>query len=177
MAQQKFLIVVDMQNDFIDGSLGTKEALAIVPGVINRVRKAREAGETVIFTLDTHEADYLNTAEGKKLPVPHCIRGTNGHAVREEILCEAKEALLLEKPAFGSLRLPALIQETAGENEISIELIGLCTDICVISNALILKAHFPEAQISVRKSCCAGVTAAAHEAALTAMASCQIDII
>lgn len=179
--KRRFLIVVDMQNDFIDGSLGTPEAQAIVPAVIQRVRDAKAAGETVIATMDTHGDDYLETREGRWLPVPHCIQGTEGWR-----LCPGLAALLegceqVEKTAFGSVRLPEIIlkevEETADVDEIEIELIGLCTDICVVSNALLLKAAFPEADIVVRRSCCAGVTPEKHEAALMTMASCQIDVI
>ena len=178
MNRKHFLIVVDMQHDFIDGSLGSAEALAILPAVCERIRAAREAGDTLIATLDTHEENYLETPEGRKLPVRHCIRGTEGWelhpAVREAL---GDGCTLVEKPTFGSVRLPEIIRETAGDSEISIELLGLCTDICVVSNTLLLKASFPEAEISVRRTCCAGVTPELHEAALKTMASCQIDIL
>ena len=175
--EKKFLIVVDMQKDFIDGSLGTKEAQAIVPAAAARIRECREAGYGIIATLDTHEENYLDTAEGKKLPVRHCIRGTEGWRLNADIQAAAGDCLLLEKPTFGSVRLPQIIEEKAGDSEISLEVIGLCTDICVVSNALLLKAHFPEAKLSVRASCCAGVTPQKHEAALETMRSCQIDVI
>ena len=176
--EKKFLIVVDMQNDFIDGSLGTQEAQAIVPAAVRRIRACREAGYTVIATLDTHEENYLITSEGKKLPVRHCIRGTDGWRLNPQVHDALGDSLLLEKPTFGSVRLPEIIREAVSANdELSIELIGLCTDICVVSNALLLKAHFPEAPISVDASCCAGVTPALHEAALATMRSCQIDIV
>ena len=179
MKEKRFLIVVDMQNDFIDGSLGTAEAQAIVPAVAERIRAARAAEEIVVATLDTHPEDYLNTAEGKKLPVRHCIRGTTGWelapAIREAL---GDGATLLEKPTFGSVRLPQLVRDEMGDAEqLRIELVGLCTDICVVSNALLLKANFPEADIAVNRACCAGVTPHRHEAALATMASCQIDII
>ena len=179
MKTRKFLIVVDMQKDFIDGALGTKEAQAIVPAAAARIRACREAGYTVIATLDTHEANYMETAEGKKLPVPHCIRGTEGWqlngAIREAI---GDETILVEKPTFGSVRLPEIIREQAAEGEaLKIELMGLCTDICVVSNTLLLKAFFPEAEIAVNAGCCAGVTPEKHGAALETMASCQIEIL
>ena len=178
MCEKKLLIVVDMQNDFIDGSLGTAEAQAIVPAVAARVRAAREAGEIVIATQDTHGEDYLETSEGKKLPVRHCIRGTDGWRIRPEIQEALGDSLILEKPTFGSLRLPGAVAEAAeGADRLSIELLGLCTDICVVSNALLLKANFPEAVLSVNRACCAGVTPEKHEAALETMASCQIDIV
>ena len=179
MGEKHFLIVVDMQNDFITGSLGTAEAVAIVPAAAGRIRACREEGAVILATLDTHEADYLNTAEGKKLPVPHCIRGTRGWELAPEI-SEAlgSEYMPVEKPTFGSVRLPEIIRETAGNTkELSIELIGLCTDICVVSNTLLLKAHFPEAAIAVNPACCAGVTPETHQAALQTMKCCQIDMI
>jgi len=178
MDEKRFLIVVDMQNDFIDGALGTKEAQAIVSAAVERIEAARAAGEIIIATLDTHGEDYMNTPEGKKLPVPHCIKGTAGWRVRDEIAAACGVCIQVEKPTFGSVRLPGLIREIAGNaGKISIELIGLCTDICVVSNALLLKAHFTDADIAVRESCCAGVTPEKHRAALETMASCQIDII
>ena len=165
-----YLIVVDMQNDFIDGALGTPEAQAMLPCAVERIRCFREG--TVIATMDTHTEDYLNTAEGKKLPVVHCVRGTQGW----ELTPAVKEALgnctIVEKPTFGSVRLPDLIEDPE-----SIELIGLCTDICVVSNALLLKAYFPEIPVRVDSRCCAGVTPEKHRAALETMASCQIEIL
>ncbi len=174
---KKFLIVVDMQKDFIDGSLGTAEAQAIVPAAAKRIREARAAGETVIATLDTHEENYLETREGQRLPVRHCIRGTEGWTLNREIAEALGDSLLVEKPTFGSVRLPEIIRERLQGETPAFELLGLCTDICVVSNALLLKAAFPEAPIAVRRACCAGVTPAKHEAALETMASCQIDIL
>ena len=175
---KRFLIVVDMQNDFIDGSLGTPEARAIVPAVVERIRQARQAGETVIATMDTHEENYLDTREGRYLPVPHCIRDTEGWRIRPEVAQLLGGCVSLEKPTFGSMNLFGLLYQLAGgDKEIGIELIGLCTDICVVSNALLLKAAFPEADISVRSACCAGVTPEKHEAALETMRSCQINVI
>ena len=177
MKEKKYLIVVDMQKDFIDGSLGTKEAAAIVPAAVRKIRECRGAGSTVIGTLDTHGADYMDTPEGKKLPVPHCIRGTDGWMLDPAIAAEMKGCPLVEKPTFGSVKLPGIVKEGAeGCDELTIELIGLCTDICVISNALLLKAYFPNAGIAVDPACCAGVTPAKHAAALETMASCQIDV-
>ena len=178
MTGKRFLIVVDMQNDFITGSLGTQEAAAIVPAAAERIRACREAGVEILATLDTHEEDYLDTAEGKKLPVSHCIRGSWGWELAPEIaMALGKDYTLVEKPTFGSVRLPEIIREMAGNAEdLSIELLGLCTDICVVSNALLLKAHFPEARISVNAACCAGVTPETHRAALKTMGCCQIDI-
>lgn len=177
MANQ-FLIVVDMQNDFIDGALGTAEAQAIVPAVVERIRAAKEAGETIIATLDTHTPDYRNTPEGRKLPVPHCIRETDGWQIRPEVKAAMGDAILVEKPTFGSVRLPEIIAAQAEDtNQMTIELIGLCTDICVVSNTLLLKACYPDADIRVRQNCCAGVTPEKHGAALETMRSCQIDVI
>ena len=177
MSEKKFLVVVDMQKDFIDGSLGTKEAVEIVDAAAERIRVCRAAGWQVIATLDTHGADYMDTAEGRKLPVPHCIRGTAGWLLDGRIEEALGDALRLEKPTFGSVRLPQIIRErTEPGDEIVIEVLGLCTDICVVSNALLLKAHFPEAKIAVNARCCAGVTPQKHQAALEVMQSCQIDL-
>ncbi len=176
---RKFLIVVDMQNDFIDGALGTPEAQAIVPAVTGRIRACREEGWTLIATQDTHAADYMETPEGRKLPVPHCVAGTPGWQLNDAVAAALGEDFLpLEKPTFGSVRLPGIIADMIQpEARVAIELIGLCTDICVVSNALLLKASFPEAGVAVRRACCAGVTPATHEAALATMRCCQIDIL
>ncbi len=173
---KKFLIVVDMQKDFVDGALGTKEAEAIVPRAADKIK--RFDGE-IFVTYDTHFDDYLNTAEGKKLPVPHCIKGTKGwqlHPIIADALLN-KQYMPVEKITFGSIELPQIIRQVAGKNDFSIELIGVCTDICVVSNALILKANFPQKEIFVDASCCAGVTPETHIAALQTMKCCQIDII
>jgi len=166
----KYLIVVDMQNDFIDGSLGTKEAIAIVPNV---VKKIREWDGPIIATYDTHQADYLQTQEGKFLPVEHCIENTHGWQLNPEVeaALEGKDVTKVKKPTFGCVQLPELVGETD-----EIELVGLCTDICVVSNALLLKANYYETPISVDASCCAGVTPEPHDAALTTMRMCQIVI-
>lgn len=169
-----YLIVVDMQKDFVNGALGTKEAEQIVPAVVEKVKNFE--GE-VIFTKDTHFADYLSTSEGKLLPVEHCIKDTDGWMLMEELekLCGDMGCKVYEKITFGCKELAQDMYELNGENPIaSIELIGLCTDICVVSNALLLKAFLPEVEISVDASCCAGVTPDAHNAALQTMASCQI---
>ncbi|MCR5136203.1 MAG: cysteine hydrolase [Oscillospiraceae bacterium] len=173
---KQFLVVVDMQRDFVDGALGTKEAEAIVPAVVEKIRSF---DGDLFVTYDTHFEDYLETPEGKKLPVPHCIYGTEGWELDERVgeVVEEMPHFKVQKYTFGSTTLPHLMTEAADGEEFSIELIGLCTDICVVSNALILKAHFPEAPISVDASCCAGVTPALHEAALQTMRSCQIDVI
>lgn len=175
---QRLLVVIDMQNDFIDGSLGTKEAQAIVPHVAERIKNFEGP---VLFTRDTHTKEYLQTAEGKKLPIEHCIRGMHGWELREEIdaLRREKSAPVFDKITFGSKELAAYISESmASLGGIgAIVLCGLCTDICVISNALLLKAYLPEIPIIVDSKCCAGVTVESHKNALEAMAMCQIEIV
>ena len=172
---RSFLIVVDMQKDFVDGSLGTKEAVAILPAVTEKIRSFE--GE-IFVTYDTHFEDYMDTAEGQKLPVEHCVKGTVGWELHEAVqkALEGKTYTAVEKVTFGSVDLPELIAEEAGCEEMEIELIGLCTDICVVSNALLLKANFPEETIKVDAACCAGVTPKAHAAALQVMQSCQIEV-
>lgn len=173
---KKFLIVVDMQNDFVNGALGSKEAEAIVPAV---VKKIEDFDGEIFVTLDTHFDDYLSTAEGRKLPVPHCIKNTDGWQINKEVRSslDKKGFTPVEKHTFGSTELTRLIEAAACGEELSIELVGLCTDICVVSNALLLKASFPESKITVDSACCAGVTPEAHESALATMRSCQIDIV
>lgn len=172
---KRFLIVVDMQKDFVDGALGTREAVAAVPAA---VKKIRDSDGKIFVTYDTHGEDYLRTAEGKKLPVPHCIRGTEGWQLDKSIAAALrdKEYAAVEKTTFGSMDLPRLIEKAAEGEDFSVELIGLCTDICVVSNALLLKASFPEMSVSVDSECCAGVTPQLHEAALATMRSCQIEV-
>jgi len=181
----KVLVVVDMQNDFVSGSLGTPEAQAIVPKVKRKIEEYRENGDLVCFTLDTHSGDYLETREGKKLPVKHCIYPTWGFQIVDE-LCDGSEALIVNKHTFGSEKLVELLKEEREcriENDYmytnidEIELVGLCTDICVVSNALMLKAAFyNDCEISVDANCCAGTTPEMHEAALKVMESCQINV-
>lgn len=173
---KKFLIVVDMQKDFVDGALGTKEAVAIVPNVIYKIK----AFDGKIFaTFDTHFGNYMETSEGKKLPVPHCIRGTTGWQLDASVAeaLEEKGYTPVEKITFGSVDLPRILKDAAGEEPFAVQLVGLCTDICVVSNALLLKAHFPETEISVDSACCAGVTPATHQAALDTMRCCQIAVL
>lgn len=172
---KNILVVVDMQNDFIDGSLGTNEAVAIVDKV---AQKIKNFDGDIFVTYDTHGDNYLETPEGKKLPVSHCIKGTKGWELSEKIekSLEGKKYKKIEKPSFGSLELPEIISKEYGNEKKSIELIGLCTDICVVSNALMLKANFTEDEICVDSSCCAGVTPESHNAALLTMKMCQIDI-
>ena len=172
---KQFLIVVDMQNDFVDMALGTPEAKAIVPRVAEKIRTF---DGQIFATFDTHYENYMQTSEGKQLPVPHCIKGTEGWELDPEVRAalEEKGFTAVEKLTFGSTTLPGLIRKAAGEEDFTVELIGLCTDICVVSNTLILKAHFPEMSIKVDPTCCAGVTPQAHEAALATMRSCQIGM-
>ena len=169
----KILVVVDMQNDFIDGALGTAEAVGIVDRVADRIAAARAEGTQVWFTRDTHPSDYLNTQEGRKLPVVHCVRGTAGWEISPKL--DVSGSPIVDKPTFGSMELAERLGEL--EDVESIELVGLCTDICVISNALLLKARMPEVPIKVDASCCAGVTPASHENALAAMKMCQIEVV
>jgi len=171
---QNLLIVVDMQNDFIDGALGTKEAQAIVPNV---KRKIEEFDGTVLFTRDTHEANYLQTQEGRNLPVEHCIKGTNGWEIRDE-LDKLRRTNPIDKVTFGSSELGKLLVDMdAAEKIDSITFVGLCTDICVISNVMIAKAYLPEVPVIVDADCCAGVSVESHENALSAMEVCQVKVI
>lgn len=171
---RKILIVIDMQNDFIDAALGTKEAVSIVENVKEKIRSFPV--EDVIATMDTHGEDYMQTQEGKNLPVMHCIRGTDGWKIRPDIAELLTGAKIYEKPTFGSTALAADLKELSEKEEIELELVGLCTDICVVSNALLLKAAMPEVEISVDAACCAGVTPQKHLAALETMRSCQIEV-
>ena len=172
----KCLVVIDVQNDFVSGSLGTPEAQAMLPRLEEKLRGFEGC---VWMTLDTHGADYMDTQEGKHLPVPHCVRETEGWQLAGELgkLAESLGAGIVEKPTFGSEELVASLKALyeAGELE-SIELVGLCTDICVVSNALMLKAAMPELPMAVDSACCAGVTPQKHEAALEVMRSCQIAV-
>lgn len=168
----KVLVVVDMQNDFIDGALGTKEAVAIVPNVVEKIKSYE--GKKIIFTRDTHEVNYMETQEGKNLPVPHCIRGTKGWELNPEIEALRKEEAI-DKPSFGSLGLASSLKEF--DDIESIEFVGLCTDICVISNVMIAKAALPEVLVIVDASCCAGVTPESHKNALEAMKMCQVRVV
>ncbi len=168
---KRLLVVVDMQNDFVDGALGTSEAVAIVPAVVEKVAAAICENVYIVFTRDTHGEDYLDTKEGKMLPVPHCVCGTEGWQMIPQLEAYAKERKIFDKPTFGSLDLMAYAKEQCFD---TIEVIGLCTDICVISNVMLLKAALPEAEITVDSRCCAGVTPESHENALAAMKMCQI---
>ena len=192
----KVLIVVDMQKDFVDGSLGTKEAQAIVPLVAETIQQMADKHTVVIFTKDTHYENYMDTLEGKNLPVPHCIKGTAGHSIVDEVFSayidvHAKyhsaydaypvtcyDPIRIEKPTFGSIDLQNVLydmNENHGVEEVT--LMGLCTGICVMSNAILAKATLPEAQVNVVADCCACVTPESHKTALEAMKLCQINII
>ncbi len=171
------LIVVDIQNDFVTGSLGTKEAEAIVAPAKEKIKAAIANGEKVIFTRDTHLEDYLSTQEGRNLPVEHCIRYTRGWDIVDELKPLSYERPIFDKPTFGSPEMGAALLALNNEEKIEkITLIGLCTDICVISNALLCKAFLPEAQVCVDAACCAGVTPESHKTALAAMKPCQITV-
>ncbi len=171
---RKILIVIDMQKDFVDGSLGTNEAQAIVPAVVEKINSYDI--KDIFATRDTHQQDYMSTQEGKNLPVEHCIEGTDGWEINGDVAAALKGAKIINKPTFGSTVLVDTIKDIAAKEEIEIEMIGLCTDICVVSNALLLKAALPEVPISVDSGCCAGVTPKKHEAALETMRSCQIYV-
>ncbi|MDR2166344.1 MAG: cysteine hydrolase [Clostridiales bacterium] len=181
----KILIVVDMQNDFIDGALGTAEAVAIVPRAVHRINESR--GELILFTQDTHCEDYLNTPEGRKLPVIHCVKGSRGWQIRAEIWeawqnnpdtvrLGAPAGNIFEKPVFGSVALVDFLKSKEREIE-EIEILGLCTDICVISNAIMIKNALPNVKIAVNAEACAATTQISHQEALNIMEICQIDII
>ena len=171
---RKLLIVIDMQNDFIDQALGTPEAVGIIENVKKKIDSYPR--ENVIATMDTHTENYMDTQEGKYLPVPHCIKGSEGWQIRPDIQALLEGAKIYEKPTFGSVDLAKDLQALSENEEIELELVGLCTDICVVSNALLLKANMPEIKISVDASCCAGVTPENHLAALEPMRSCQIQV-
>lgn len=172
----KHLIIIDMQNDFVTGSLGTDEAKSIVKKVTEKFYHYLKRGDRVTFTQDTHQENYLDTAEGLKLPIPHCIKGTNGHDIIPELELPngfvEGPVTFIEKETFGYANWSSVVSPDE-----DIEIVGVCTDICVISNALILKALYPEASITVDASCCAGVTPDLHQKALDVMRSCQINII
>ncbi|MCR5595541.1 MAG: cysteine hydrolase [Lachnospiraceae bacterium] len=171
----KILVVVDMQNDFVTGSLGSSEAQAIVPDV---VKKIENFDGTVVFTRDTHGENYMETQEGRNLPVVHCIEGTEGWQIIHELKHLSEGKRIFDKYTFGSVELAEYIRQKAeaANGDLSVELIGVCTDICVVSNALLIKAFSKEIPVSVDPKCCAGVTVDAHEAALATMKSCQIQI-
>lgn len=171
---KKILIAVDLQNDFIDGALGTAEAQNIVRNAIDKIKTYPK--ENIYATRDTHSEDYMQTNEGRHLPVKHCIKGSKGWEINSDIEKALEGAHIIDKPTFGSTELAELLKNENEKEPLEIELIGLCTDICVVSNALLLKAYMPEVSISVDSACCAGVTPESHEKALDTMKMCQIDV-
>ncbi len=171
---RKILVVVDMQNDFINGALGSGEAEAVVKEVVKKIKEY--PAEDVMATKDTHGKDYLSTKEGSYLPVEHCIKGTEGWEIQADIKPLLLPENIIEKPSFGSLALADRLCGIAEKEKIEVELVGLCTDICVVTNALLIKSKLPEITVKVDSSCCAGVTATKHEAALETMRSCQIEV-
>lgn len=172
---KKILVVVDMQNDFINGSLGTSEAENIVDNVVKKINEYNS--ENIYVTRDTHTEDYLNTNEGRHLPVIHCIKNSKGWQLNEKIETVTEGAVVIDKTTFASVELADLLKAENNKEALEIELVGLCTDICVISNALLLKTFMPEVSIKVDSSCCAGVTPDSHKMALETMKMCQIDVI
>jgi len=171
---QKILLVIDMQNDFIDGALGTPETAAVVDRVVEEIRKY--PATNVIATRDTHSTDYLDSQEGRNLPVPHCIEGTPGWELHPKIVAALGGAEVINKPTFGSIELAQKLCGLSAQDDLDITLVGLCTDICVVSNALLIKASLPETPVRVIAECCAGVTPKSHQAALETMKMCQIQI-
>jgi len=166
---KKCILVIDVQNDFVNGALGTKEAEEMIPRLVEKLKTEKDAA--LVFTKDTHKEDYLETQEGKRLPVKHCIKNTEGWQIHPALSEFTAQAEVIEKKSFGSTRLPSVVAKYD-----EVELVGLCTDICVISNALLLKAFFPEKTISVDPNCCAGVTPEGHNAAVEVMKTCQVEI-
>lgn len=171
---RKILLVIDMQNDFIDGTLGTPEAVSVVDRVVCEIKKYPV--ENIIATRDTHGEDYLKTQEGRNLSVPHCIKGTPGWELNHKIADALRGAVIIDKPTFGSKELAERVAEWAERDQLDITFVGLCTDICVVSNALLIKAFLPETPLRVIANCCAGVTPESHQAALKTMQMCQVQI-
>ena len=171
---KKLLVVIDMQNDFLTGVLGSETASSILPNVINKIKQYKNTGDTIVFTKDTHSDNYLQTKEGENLPIPHCMYESKGWEFPDELLPHTKDCLCFFKPSFGSTALGEFVKETHFDQ---IEVIGVCTDICVITNTLLLKSFSPESEIIVDSSCCAGVTKEHHNIALEAMKQCHITIL
>lgn len=172
---KNILVVIDMQNDFIDGTLGTKEAEAIIGNVVEKIKTYPP--NSIYATRDTHQSDYLETSEGHYLPVAHCIQGTTGWEIRTEVAEAMPNAIIIDKPTFGSNELVEILAKENEVEEIAIELVGLCTDICVVTNALLLKTKLPDTKVTVDAACCAGVTVESHEAALLTMKMCQTEVL
>lgn len=176
MKKDKALLVIDMQVDFVTGALANEEAQKIIGRLQEKIEDYRSQGLPVLFTRDTHGEDYMETQEGRLLPVPHCVKGSDGWQIIEELRGGLKDDCVLDKPTFGCMELPKWLREKLGGAPSEIEMVGVCTDICVISNAMILKAAFPETVVKVDSSCCAGVSPQSHETALDAMKACQIIV-
>lgn len=172
---RKILLVIDMQTDFVDGALGSAEAVAIIPNVLREISKYDKSD--IIATRDTHPAEYMQTREGRYLPVPHCIKNTSGWEIHPEIAPALEGCLVIDKPTFGSTELCEHIVRLSEDDDIEVTLVGLCTDICVVSNAMLIKAALPEIDVKVIADACAGVSPDSHQAALTTMKMCQIDVI
>lgn len=172
---RKVLVVIDVQNDFIDGALGSEQSQKVIPNIVSKIKEYDPWN--IYLTRDTHYENYLDTQEGRNLPVVHCIEGTDGWQVRREIAEAAGKATYVDKPTFGSNQLAGILMAERAQEALEIELVGIYTDICVVSNALLLKAAMPEAPIIVDASCCAGITPERHKAALETMKACQIKVI
>ena len=176
MNGKKVLFVIDMQVDFVTGALENGEAQKIIGKIAEKIKAYKEAGDYVFFTRDTHGENYMETQEGRLLPVPHCLEGSDGWQIVDELREFATKENTLDKPSFGSLELPKWVYKMTDGNFDEMEFCGVCTDICVISNAMIMKAAYPELTLTVDSSCCAGVTPESHQTALNAMAACQMMI-
>lgn len=175
----KILVVIDMQNDFLEGSLRNEEGIKIIPNVIEKIKQYKMNNDLIVATRDTHDISYLQSSEGKHLPVIHCVKMSNGWKIHNDVEAVLGDVLVFDKPTFGSVELASWLKTNYGniEDELEIELIGVCTDICVVSNAILIKAYLPEAKIVCDASCCAGVSVDSHNAALLTMKSCQIEVI
>lgn len=169
MKEKKYLVIIDMQNDFVTGALKNDDAVGVAEKIVYYYQHNRF--DRVVFTMDTHNQDYLNTLEGQNLPVPHCIKGTRGWEIVDELLFLAKQSTVVEKTTFGSLSWKKFIKDPT-----EITICGLVSDICVCSNALILRAMFPNTKIKVVSNLCAGLTKEKHNAAMSVMESCQIEV-
>lgn len=176
MDMTKVLIVIDMQNDFVTGTLANEEAQKIVAAIETKIQSCQNDAHPVFFTRDTHGDDYMQTQEGALLPVIHCLKGSEGWQIIDQLKPYVEKDAVLDKPSFGCLELPRWLERKLGEKPKEVELCGVCTDICVISNAIILKAAFPETKVTVSGDCCAGVTPQSHRNALEAMKACQIIV-
>ena len=172
---RKVLVVIDVQNDFIDGALGSEQSQKVIPNIVNKIKEYDPWN--VYLTRDTHYENYLDTQEGRNLPTVHCIEGSDGWQLHSEVAAAAGSAMVVDKPTFGSNKLAGILMSERAQESLEIELVGLYTDICVVSNALLFKAAMPEAPITVDASCCAGVTNERHKAALETMKACQIKVI